>query len=84
MKKPFSLEVIGSTDNPPPRDGQPLYLSPKVIIAALDGERTVKRLPRRNGRVFLAPANPDYAAIGITEREHVHAWGVVTYAIHKV
>ena len=28
MKKPFSLEVIGTTDNPPLRDGQPLYLSP--------------------------------------------------------
>jgi len=56
----------------------------KVVIAALDGELTVKRLLRRNGRVLLVPENPDYAEIDITEHEHVHIWGVVTYAVHKV
>jgi len=56
----------------------------KVVIAALDGELTVKRLLRRNGRVLLAPENPDFPEIDITEHEHVHVWGVVTYAIHKV
>jgi len=56
----------------------------KVVIAVLDGKLTVKRLLRRNGRVLLAPENPDYAEIDITEHEHVHIWGVVTYAIHKV
>ena len=55
----------------------------KVVIAALDGELTVKRLLRRNDRV-LAPENPDYAEIDITEHEHVHIWGTVTYAIHKL
>ena len=56
----------------------------KVVIAAIDGELTVKRLLRRNGRVLLAPENPDYDEIDITEHEHVHVWGVVTYAIHKL
>ena len=56
----------------------------KIIIAALDGELTVKRLVRKNGRVVLAPANPDYPEIDITQREHVHIWGVVTYAVHKL
>lgn len=54
-----------------------------IVIAALDGEFTVKRLLRRDGRVILAPANPDYPEIDITDREYVHLWGVVTYAIHK-
>lgn len=56
----------------------------RIVIAALDGELTVKRLVRRKGRVLLAPANPDYPPFDITEREHVHIWGVVTYAIHRL
>ena len=56
----------------------------KVVIAALDGELTVKRLVRRNGRVLLVPENPDYPEIDITEHEYVHIWGVVTYVIHKL
>ena len=56
----------------------------RVVIAALDGELVVKRLVRRNGRVLLVPDNPDYPEFDITNREHVHIWGVVTYAIHKL
>lgn len=56
----------------------------RVVIAALDGELTVKRLVRRGERVVLAPENPDYPEIDITEREYVHIWGVVTYVIHKL
>ena len=56
----------------------------RVVIAAVDGELTVKRLSRRGGRVVLAPANPAYPEIDITEREHLHLWGVVTYAVHKL
>ena len=56
----------------------------KVVIAALDGELTVKRLVRRNGKVLLVPENPDYPEFDVTNREHVHIWGVVTYAIHAL
>ena len=56
----------------------------KVVIAALDGELTVKRLVRRDGRVLLVPENPNYLEIDITEHEYVHIWGVVTYVIHKL
>lgn len=56
----------------------------RVVIAALDGELTVKRLVRRQGRVLLVPENPDYAPVDITEHEGVHVWGVVTYAVHKL
>lgn len=140
------LELAGSSDTPPVREGVPLYLTPveagfpspaedyvdrkldlhehmvhnqaatfflwahgdsmlgagihdgdllvvdrsleaannRVVIAALDGELTVKRLVRRQGRVFLMPENPDYSPVDITEREHIHIWGVVTYAVHKL
>jgi len=56
----------------------------RVVIAALDGELLVKRLVRREGRVWLAADNSGYPDFDITEREHVHIWGVVTYAIHKL
>ncbi len=56
----------------------------RVVIAALDGELMVKRLVRRQGRVWLLPENPDYPEVDITEREHVHIWGVVSYVIHKL
>lgn len=56
----------------------------RIVIAALDGELTVKRLQRIKGKVFLAPENPDYPVFDITEREYVYIWGVVTYVIHKL
>ena len=56
----------------------------KVVIAALDGELTVKRLLHREGRVLLAPENPRFEPIDITESESVHLWGVVTYVVHKL
>ena len=56
----------------------------KVVIAALDGELTVKRLLHREGRVLLAPENPRFEPIDSTESESVHLWGVVTYVVHKL
>lgn len=56
----------------------------KIVIAAIDGELTVKRLIRKKKQVVLAPENPDYPEFDITLKEHIHIWGVVTYAIHKI
>jgi len=56
----------------------------RVVIAAVDGELLVKRLVRKDGRVWLQSENPDYPNFDITGHEHVHIWGVVTYAVHKV
>ncbi len=56
----------------------------RIVIAALDGELTVKRLVRSQGRVYLAPENPEYPMFEITNREYVHIWGVVTYVVHKL
>jgi DNA polymerase V len=55
-----------------------------VVIAAVNGELTVKYLARRKGRVLLVPANEEYPEIDITEQEDTVIWGVVTYAIHKL
>ena len=58
--------------------------SGKIVIASLDGELTVKRLVRRGGRFFLAPENPDYAEIDITDKEDLTVWGVVTFVVRKL
>jgi DNA polymerase V len=56
----------------------------KIVVAALDGELTVKRLKIKNGQIFLAPENDQYPALEITDREDAVIWGVVTYVVHKV
>lgn len=56
----------------------------KIVVAVLNGEFTVKRIKMApNGRILLAPANNDYAAIPIQEGADFQVWGVVTYVIHK-
>jgi len=57
--------------------------SGRIVIAALDGELTVKRLRHHSSRVFLEPANPAFKPIEITPETDFEIWGVVTYIIHK-
>lgn len=54
----------------------------KIVIAALNGELTVKRLSRKNGKVQLLPENDLYPPIEISDEEHLVIWGVVTHVIH--
>ena len=53
-----------------------------IVIAAINGELTVKRLSRSAGRVQLLPENTQYKPIEITQEEELVIWGVVTYVIH--
>jgi len=56
----------------------------KIVVAALDGELTVKRIRKQNGKLFLAPENPEFEPIEVGEEACFEIWGVVTYVIHKV
>lgn len=56
----------------------------KIVIAAINGELTVKRLSRVAGRVQLLPENDKYPPIEITAEEDLVIWGVVTHVIHPV
>ncbi|WP_131775989.1 LexA family protein [Legionella impletisoli] len=56
----------------------------KIVIAAVNGELTVKRLYRVAGKVQLVAENPDFEPIDITEEQDLVIWGVVTHVIHQV
>jgi DNA polymerase V len=56
----------------------------KIVICALNGELTVKRLARENGQWKLQAENPVYADIAIHEDLELVIWGVVTNVIHAV
>lgn len=56
----------------------------KIVIAAIDGELTVKRLAKSNGRVQLLPENDKYSPIDITEEQDLVIWGVVKHIVRDV
>jgi DNA polymerase V len=56
----------------------------KIVIAAINGELTVKRLALKNGQAWLIPENPAYAPLELKEGLDCVIWGVVTRVIHTV
>ncbi|HJK86536.1 MAG TPA: translesion error-prone DNA polymerase V autoproteolytic subunit [Candidatus Megaira endosymbiont of Nemacystus decipiens] len=50
----------------------------KIVIAAIDGMLTVKRLGTIDGTPYLMPENSNFAPIPILENSELHIWGVVT------
>ena len=56
----------------------------RIVIAALNGELTVKRLARAGGRLRLEAENPAYAPIEFNEGDDIRLWGVVTNVIHAL
>jgi DNA polymerase V len=62
--------------------------SGRVVIAAIDGELTVKRIVRRRGRVELRAENPLYPPLVFEDGDaggstELIVWGVVTAVIHR-
>lgn len=49
----------------------------QIVVAFVDGQRLVKRLYRRNGRVALLAENPLYPPLEIREEQELLVWGVV-------
>ncbi|UYG06841.1 LexA family protein [Halomonas sp. M4R1S46] len=55
----------------------------RVVIIALDGELTVKRLEKVGQRYYLVAANPSFRPMPLEGRE-AHVWGVVTHVVHAL
>jgi len=55
----------------------------KIVIAAIDGELTVKRLKVEKNKVTLLAENKDYPSLEILDPTQLKIFGVVTYVIHN-
>lgn len=55
-----------------------------VVIAALDGELTVKRYRCRDGTPQLVPEAEGHDPIPIEPGQELRVWGVVQHAVHEV
>lgn len=55
----------------------------KIVIAALDGELTVKRLSVKSTGTWLVPENDNYPPIPVREEADMVIWGVVTATISR-
>lgn len=61
-------------------------LDPKngdIVVAAVDGDFTLKHLKREGQKAWLVAANPAYSSIALHEAADAQLWGVVTYVIHQ-
>jgi len=56
----------------------------KVVICALNGELTVKRLKSIGKEIVLGAENPTYQDITVQEEVDLVIWGVVTNVIHSL
>jgi DNA polymerase V len=52
-----------------------------IVIAALNGEFTVKSFYSRNGRIELYPGNKSYSMIEVTAEDDFEVWGIVIHCI---
>lgn len=61
-------------------------LEPKngdIVVAALDGDFTLKQLKKLGSEVWLVAANPAYPPLAAHEASDFALWGVVTYVVHR-
>lgn len=56
----------------------------QIVIAAVDGDLTVKRLLLEGGKILLAAENPNYPTREIQGEDCLQIWGVTTYVIHSL
>ena len=54
-----------------------------VVIVVINGDFTVKRIFKKDGNIYLNPANKEYNSILVTEGMDFQIWGVVIHTIHS-
>lgn len=54
-----------------------------IVVAAVDGEFTLKRLYQRHNRVELHPENPAFTPIQFTGSTQLQIWGVVVGVVRR-
>lgn len=56
----------------------------RIVVAAINGELTVKRLRQIDTVVHLVAENPEFPDIVLNEGQELCIWGVVTRVLHRV
>ena len=56
----------------------------KVVVCFIDGEFTVKKIKKKEKKIFLMPQNKKYKPIEIKDGDELIIWGIVEYVIKKV
>ena len=56
----------------------------KIVVAALDGQMTIKRLYRHDDEIMLLPENELFKPIEILDSMDMVIWGVATNVIHSL
>lgn len=59
-------------------------VSGKIVIAAIEGELTVKRLIIKNNIIYLKAENPEFPIIKLNSERGAYIWGVVINVIRSV
>jgi DNA polymerase V len=54
-----------------------------IVVAALYGELTVKRIRTRDDRLYLMPENDEHDPICVPDESDLVIWGVVQHVIHS-
>lgn len=54
-----------------------------IVVAAVEGDFTLKRLKKSGQQAWLVAENPSYQPIALHEAVSAEIWGVVTFWIHK-
>ena len=55
----------------------------QIVIAVVNGDYTIKRLYRKNGRVELRAENPAFKSICFTDGSQLEIWGVVVGVVRR-
>ena len=87
----FFCRVSGQSMEPYMRDGDVLMVDKsiepkagKVVIAAINGEMTVKRMSGVDGQMTLTADNPNYPDVKVGDFDESMIWGVITNIIHQI
>lgn len=54
-----------------------------IVVAAVDGDFTLKRLKKQARGAWLVAEHPGYSPIALHEATDAALWGVVTFVIHR-
>lgn len=52
-----------------------------IVVAAVNGDFTVKYLQKEGSAFFLKAAHPDYPPLAMAGEEELFIWGVVTFSL---